>query len=496
MTAHLVPRDRLGDYELVRPVGQGGIGQVWLAHDRYGARVAIKLLKPADGTGVESIRSWFHREYRTGRRVESRYIATPFDADMHSDPPWIAFPYVEGRTLRQLIDTEPLSHERVTGIAVQILRGLGDLHAAGLVHRDIKPGNIMIGPGDRVTILDLGIVHDPDATRVTKLAQPGTPAYLAPEARHSLGADSAADMWAFAVTVSEMLCPEVRHSAGQPVQAVRLVHPGWADAVQACLSTDPHRRPSAQVIMTWISELCRPVDQIFADAGDAKGHDDQRYRQLLGLAASLSHSEALRDLAWLARQAGDLAAARTWCQKAADLGNVDAMHGLGWLAQRAGDLVTARTWYQRAADHGNTDAMRNLGWLAQQAGDLVTARTWYQRAADHGNTDAMRNLGWLAQQAGDLASARTWCRKAADLGNVDAMRHLGWLALQSGDLASARTWCRRAADLGNVDAMRNLEWLAQQAGDLATARTWYQKVADMATPRQDEPAAGPLTLGA
>ena len=294
MTAALVAGHRLGDYLLVQPVGRGSFGQVWLAEDRHGARIALKILRPADGTNLDSFRSWFHREYRTGRRVDSRFIATPFDADLLGEPPWIAFPYIEGRTLRQLIDREALSHDRVSDIALQILRGLTDLHAAGLVHRDIKPDNIMVSPGDRVTVLDLGIVHDPTATKVTLLGQPGTPAYLAPEAVQGRTADAGMDIWAFAVTVSDMLGPERRQSGAGPVETAT-GHPGWSDIVQACLSVEPHRRPSAPAIVAWIHDGCRAFDEIVRGAHDAQ--DPQEALRLLGLAAGAGGSEAGRSQA-------------------------------------------------------------------------------------------------------------------------------------------------------------------------------------------------------
>ncbi len=270
MTAPLVTGARLGDYQLVRPVGQGGFGQVWQAEDPHGARVAIKILKPALGTTLDPYRGWFHREYLTGKRVDSRFIAAPIDADLHSEPSWIAFPYIEGRTLRNLVESGPLAPDRAAQIAVQILRGLTDLHAAGLVHRDIKPANIMISPGDRVTILDLGIVHDPSATKVTTLVQPGTPAYLAPEAVQGLTAGPAVDIWAFALTVSDMLCPQRRHTGEHPIQAVRRVYPRWADIMQACLVSEPDRRPAASQVIEWINEPRLPVHRPIPPAHDAQ----------------------------------------------------------------------------------------------------------------------------------------------------------------------------------------------------------------------------------
>lgn len=253
MGSGMSPGVILGSFRLVRPTGFGGFAQVWLAEDANGSRVALKVLAPAQGGPTALHRAWFRREFEVGQSVRSGYVATPFMAELESDPMWMALPFVEGQTLRQVLDAGPLDGGSVKRIASQTARGLADIHAHGLVHRDIKPSNIMISPGDGVTILDLGVVHDPEWTALTGLVQPGTMGYLAPESSGPL-ATWAVDVWAFSVVLIQMLNPGSR--IGDPLDvSMECVDPGWAALVRACQALDPSSRPSAEAIVGWIDGL-------------------------------------------------------------------------------------------------------------------------------------------------------------------------------------------------------------------------------------------------
>jgi hypothetical protein len=134
---------------------------------------------------------------------------------------------------------------------------------------------------------------------------------------------------------------------------------------------------------------------------------------------------------------------------AAEEGNPVAIFNLGLMARDAGDLKAAKSWFERAAELGNAGAMFNLGVIASDAGDLKSKTNWYERAAELDNSDAMVVLGFIAQEAGDLKEAKSWYERATEAGNSVAMFELCVMASEDGDLKGAKSWYERATEAGN-----------------------------------------------
>src|ERR1700723_205032 len=161
-----LPR-KIGPYRTIRKIGEGGMGVVYLGADRNGSQVAIKVLGPAVATDPNA-RQRLAREVETMRRVRNRYVAEVLDADVHGPAPYIVTRYVPGRTLEDAVRQDgPLRGMALDSFAEGLAEALAAIHAAGVVHRDLKPGNVMLDAGQPV-IIDFGIAHVPDATRLTK----------------------------------------------------------------------------------------------------------------------------------------------------------------------------------------------------------------------------------------------------------------------------------------------------------------------------------------
>jgi predicted Ser/Thr protein kinase len=209
----LGPGDRIaGRYRLLEELGGGGMGVVFRARDEEESRdVAVKILRR---TNPEAVRR-LQREARATRRLDPERVAEVYDAgETEAGEPFLVMEYVEGRTLRALLLAGALERAEVLQILREIATTLGQAHAAGLVHRDVKPDNVIVRADGRVVLLDFGIVKhidlSGDAAQVTTLltsegAMIGTPAYLAPE--QALGRDvaPAVDQFALAVTAFELL---------------------------------------------------------------------------------------------------------------------------------------------------------------------------------------------------------------------------------------------------------------------------------------------------
>src|SRR5579862_8122703 len=191
----LAARSRLGSYEIVSPLGAGGMGEVYRAKDpRLGREIAIKVLPAAVGDD-RGRRQRFEQEARSASALNHPNILTVYDIGEADGALYIAMELVEGRTLRELVASgEPLPTKRLLDLAAQIAEGLAKAHSAGIVHRDLKPENLMVSKDGYVKILDFGLAKLTETpaqdasvlpTAVAAPTEPGTvmgtAGYMSPE---------------------------------------------------------------------------------------------------------------------------------------------------------------------------------------------------------------------------------------------------------------------------------------------------------------------------
>src|SRR5579864_337714 len=160
MIAQSPMTDQLGPYRLLEKIGEGGMGVVHRALDRDGRAVAVKVLRPGIA-GDPDARRRLGREFETMRRVRSRFVAEVIDADVTGDTPYVVTRYVAGPSLDQLVSRDgPLRGRALERVAWGLAEGLAAVHEAGVVHRDVKPGNVVMAAGVPV-LIDFGIAHTP-----------------------------------------------------------------------------------------------------------------------------------------------------------------------------------------------------------------------------------------------------------------------------------------------------------------------------------------------
>jgi serine/threonine-protein kinase len=202
----------LGRYQILSLLGEGGMGCVYKALDPViGRTVAIKTLTA--GLGEEELAEFkrrFLREARTAGRVAHPNVVTIYDVGEADGTPFIAMEYVEGRTLRSVLDAEgALAPERACRVATQVAAGLAAAHKLAIVHRDVKPANIMITPGTPVKLMDFGIAKLPDGTKTQTGLILGSPIYVAPEQVIGRSVDGRSDVFSLGVVLYEMLTGSV-----------------------------------------------------------------------------------------------------------------------------------------------------------------------------------------------------------------------------------------------------------------------------------------------
>src|ERR1041385_5894955 len=214
----LTPGQRIKHYQIVNLIGEGGMGEVYLATDTtLGRRVALKVLPPFVSKDPERLRR-FTQEARAASRLSHPNVCVVHEIGETDDGrPFIAMEYVEGVTLRQRMRDHVMKHGDVLDIAIQIADALTAAHEAGIVHRDIKPENIVIRPEGYVKILDFGLAKLTERykgvshmTMSTLLfdSSPGIvigrAAYMSPEQARGVGVDERTDIWGLGVVLYEM----------------------------------------------------------------------------------------------------------------------------------------------------------------------------------------------------------------------------------------------------------------------------------------------------
>ncbi|MEV0403734.1 protein kinase [Actinoallomurus sp. NPDC050550] len=255
---HGDPR-RLGAYEVTGRIGEGGQGVVYLGSGATGENVAIKVLQ-AQLMEDEGARARFVREVEVTKRVARFCTAQVLDAGLADDRPYIVSEYVPGPSLQQQLRQEgPRQAAALDRLAINTATALAAIHQAGVVHRDFKPGNVLMGP-DGPVVIDFGIARALDASGTTAASQiVGTPAFMAPEQLTEGRVGPATDMFAWGVTIvfaatgtpafGNKSIPTVIHRILHEEPDLGTLDGRLRDVVAASLAKDPARRPTARQLM-------------------------------------------------------------------------------------------------------------------------------------------------------------------------------------------------------------------------------------------------------
>jgi serine/threonine protein kinase len=243
-------------YRLERPLGHGGMASVYLGHDTELDRsVAVKLLAE-NAAGDDGLRKRFVREARLAARLSHPNVVSVFDAGEEDGRPYIVMEHVQGKTLAEVGQLPP---ERARELGLQAARGLAQAHAAGLVHRDIKPQNLLLREDGTLKIADFGIARAAEGTALTQAGTViGTAAYLSPEQALGEQATPASDVYSLGAVLYELLtgtppyefdsladlAEKQRQHAIRPVRELAPDVPReLEDVVMRCLARNPAYRP-------------------------------------------------------------------------------------------------------------------------------------------------------------------------------------------------------------------------------------------------------------
>src|SRR5215831_14392634 len=266
----LTPGSRLGPYEVLSPIGAGGMGEVWKARDtRLSREVAIKVLPASVSADSDRLRR-FEQEARAAGILSHPNITAVYDIGSHEGAPYVVQELLEGETLRSLLAGGRLSPRRAIDYSIQIARGLAAAHEKGIVHRDLKPENLFVTKDGRIKILDFGLAkltHAEEGSQATNLptatagTEPGvvlgTLGYMSPEQVRGKPADARSDIFSFGAILYEMLAGRKAFhgdSAADTMSSIlkedppdlsvtnQAISPGLERIVRHCLEKNPEQR--------------------------------------------------------------------------------------------------------------------------------------------------------------------------------------------------------------------------------------------------------------
>ncbi|GES34170.1 serine/threonine-protein kinase [Streptomyces angustmyceticus] len=277
-----------GRYRLLSRLGHGGMGTVWRARDEVMDReVAVKESRIPDHLPERERAGLFERmrrEARAAARLDHPAVVNVHDVAVEEGQPWIVMEFVQGRSLGDALQEGTLGARDAARIGLEVLGALEAAHAAGILHRDVKPDNVMLGRHDRVILTDFGIAQIEGETKLTETGGfVGSPEFIAPERVLGQQPGSASDLWSLGVVLyaaTEGVSPFRRTNTPATLQAVLNATPAapsaagggpLAEAVQGLLQKDPARRPNATRVRELLERAVQPPPPVVRTGGPEAG---------------------------------------------------------------------------------------------------------------------------------------------------------------------------------------------------------------------------------
>jgi predicted Ser/Thr protein kinase len=455
MTGELIA----GRYEVEAVLGTGGMSTVYRARDRELQRtVAVKLLDPRWADDPEFV-GRFRDEARAAARLTHPNVVGVLDRGIDEGREYIVFEHVEGETLKQIVAREgPLPPERAAGLGCGVSRALAAAHAAGIVHRDVKAQNILVGADGRPRVTDFGVARVPDAEQRTETgAIVGTGTYIAPEQAQGERVSGAADVYALGVVLYELVVGTPPFDGANPVTvAMRHVNdpvprvaaaradcpPELATLIESCLAKDPAARPAPGDVAVRLERLARGAAEPSAEEDrtlvisrrPAPRRSAPRRRRTVLLAVGAALAAAVLAAVLLARGVGDTGAGTP-----VDVAAIASHDPVGGDGERDDTVALA------------TDGDRSTFWTTEGYDDFRGLKDGVGIVLDVGEE---RPLAALSVES-DLPGFTAEVRRCEDAGCVDST-----LVAESRLVDEATTW-----DLDGLEARYLLLWLTDLALD-------------------------------
>ncbi|MEU0524011.1 serine/threonine-protein kinase [Streptomyces niveus] len=288
-----------GRYRLVSRLGHGGMGTVWLAHDEIVDRdVAVKEPRVPEHLGAQerdTVHRRMRREASSAARIDHPSVVTMHDVVVEDDKPWIVMELVRGQSLADRLQEGTLDPREAARIGLDVLNALNAAHEAGVLHRDVKPDNVLLGRGDRVVLSDFGIAQVEGQQGLTETgAFVGSPEFISPERVLGQRPGPESDLWSLGVVLYaavEGMSPYRRSNIPATLQAVLSAEPqmpargagAFGTIVMQLLRKDPAARPTAAEVRAVLESVARPpqlspeATRLYQGAGTGGGASGSKW---------------------------------------------------------------------------------------------------------------------------------------------------------------------------------------------------------------------------
>ena len=436
-------------YEVLDSLGEGGMGLVYRVRDRETNEIlALKLLRPEIARDPAMMER-FKDEIRLTRRITHKNVCRIYDFNRVDDLAYITMEYVDGESLRTYLQRAgKLSMERVVDLARQMAAGLGEAHAQGVVHRDLKPDNVILARDGLVKLMDFGIARALEGNSTTTQTVIGTPGYMAPEQSQGKSIDQRTDLYALGlilyecltgrrafagVTPVEVALKQIKERPVPPRQLLSSTPLHLEAVVMRCLEKEPSRRFASA------AELQRAL----MPSSDSSAQYAPRWRKLAAisvavlLAVVVAHKVVKQADSSSPPAAAQTESASTDFQdqqqvpeelvklfNAAKQGDATAQERVGRLyldgPQRARDERKALFWTRLAALRGDSNAQLTLAGMYEKgrgvSHNMISAYVWYSVAATSGSEPAREALNRVKRDlsSDELATAEQRLRLLRD----------------------------------------------------------------------------------
>ncbi len=480
--------DRIAQFEIVKTLGEGGMGIVYLARDETLQRdLAVKVLRK-EIIGDEG-RERFIREARACSRINHPNIVTVYAAGEHEGDFYMAMELLEGKTLRETLEEDgQVDWPKTAGWMIAILSALQRLHDEGIIHRDLKPDNIMVGPDGGVKLMDFGIAHVASESRITiDVSMLGTAQYMSPEQATGMPTDARSDIFSVGTILYEALSGEIPFNAPHPM------------AVMYSIANEEHESLSGRGPEI-PEELAAIVDRALAKDPDARYASAGEFASELAVlagegenAGGYTPAPLWRRIAIPAAALIIIAAVLAWAfsRTPAKGDRTTAQHhnSLGQEHQDAGNIPGAQLEYRNAiiSDPMWEIPWNNLAIIELNEGDYDEADSLLGEALrrDPGYTEALYNMGTVRWEENDLEGAETSLRSAIDTDPafMPAYNNLGRLLIDTKRPAEAAGLLDEALSIFDSTPypdelkaylFKNRGIAAAEMGD-ASAETWWRR---------------------
>jgi len=423
----------VGGYEIRRPLGQGGMGVVYVAYDpQLDRELALKTVR-AELLGEDG-KQRFLREARACSRVQHPHVVTVYAAGEEGGDPWMAMELLSGRSLRQVLKEGKPDWEQSVRWFLDVLAALAHLHRQGILHRDLKPDNIMI-TDDGPKLVDFGLAHVADAPTLTVAGSTlGTVNYMSPEQVEGKPADERSDIFAMGIILQQLLTGELPFQGEHPMSVMFAIQSQPPKPIDSSTLQAPR-----EILRCIRRALEKDPGKRFASASE--------FRE--ALATLLPETQATarsRRLPWLLAGIAVVAAAAIFLLRPSETRNrthAQQLNDLGAEAEAAGDLDGARQRYRESilADDSYAVPFNNLAMLAVADERWAEADSLLRRATslDSTYTVAYFNRGATLEELGRPHAAARSYRLALrlDPAFAQAANNLSWLLQELSELEEA-----------------------------------------------------------